>query len=380
MRRWMHRSLCLILVVALILPGGIGALATEPDATEYVASESEETAPEQTEAVETVPEETVIGETLPEETIPEETAIEETIPEETAPEETEPKTYTVDTESDMYKVLAALEPELKSDQIMVYDATDDKMLYTMTTEGDKLYPASITKLFSAYVALQHLDPEEVLTVGDELSLVQPGSSVAYLARGQQLYVRTVVEAMMLPSGNDAAMVLAAAAGRRIAEDESLDPEDAVQTFVAEMNAKAKELGFERSHFANPDGFHLGCHYTCLNDMARIAKLALEDKTISRYIRRYKDEVTFVSGHYIEWENTNLLLNPDEGFYRSDAIGMKTGFTRQAEYCLMSAFKCSDGRIIVVGAFGSDDEYDRLRDILKLINVCKDQLKIEEKAK
>ena len=295
-----------------------------------------------------------------------------------APEETVPemKEYVVDTESEMYRVLDALAPQMKSDQILVYDATNDTVLYTRSIEGEKLYPASITKLYSAYVALQYLNPEEVLTAGDELDLVKPGSSVAYIGRGHQLYVRTVVEAMMLPSGNDAAMVLAAAAGRRIAEDETITAEEAIRVFVAEMNRMAEELGFERSNFANPDGFHLGCHYTCLNDMARIAKLALEDKTISRYIRRYEDDVVFVSGQTIKWKNTNLFLSPEDGFYRGDAIGMKTGFTNQAQYCLMSAFKCSDGRTVVVGAFGTADEYDRLRDTLKLINACQDQLKLE----
>lgn len=328
MRMWIKRfSGLTILVMALILTGSVGASATE---------------------------------TQPE----------------TVPTETEPVTYTVDTESDMYKVLAALEPELKSDQILVFDATNDKMLYTYSNEGDKLYPASITKLYSAYVALQFLDPEEVLTAGDELALVKPGSSLAWIGRGHKLHVHTVVEAMMLPSGNDAAMVLAAAAGRRIAGDESISAEEAVKTFVMEMNRKAEELGFEKSNFANPDGFHVGCHYTCLNDMARIAKLALEDKTISRYMRKWEDDVVFVSGQTITWKNTNLLLSPEDGFYRGDAIGMKTGRTNQAEYCLMSAFKCSDGRILVIGSFGCDDEYDRLRDILKLISAAQEQLKIE----
>lgn len=358
-----HRLLAAALVAVLILSLATAAIATEPAAAETTAPA--ETTPETT--PETVPE-----------TIPETTP--ETTPE-TEPEATEPeiKTYTVDTESEMFRVLDALKGELKSDQLMVYDATNDKMLFTYSNEGDKLYPASITKLFSAYVGLQHLDPEEVITVGDELELVPAGSSLAFLARGQQLYVRTVVEGMMLPSGNDAAIVLACAAGRKIAEDPELEPKKAVQTFVAEMNRMAGELGFEKSHFANPDGFHVGCHYTSLNDMARIAKLALENEIISRYIRRYKDEVYFVSGHCAQWENTNLLLNPEEGFYRRDAVGMKTGFTRQAEYCLMSAFKCRDGRILVVGAFGSDDEYDRLRDILKLVNAAQEQLKLEAAA-
>lgn len=297
--------------------------------------------------------------------------------EETVPTEPEIKEYIVDTESSMYQALDALAPELKSDQILVYDATDDEILYKRSLEGEKLYPASITKLYSAYVALQYLDSEEVLTAGDELDLVKPGSSVAFIGRGHQLYARTVVEAMMLPSGNDAAMILAAAAGRRIAGDESISAEEAVAVFVDEMNRMGEELGFEKSNFANPDGFHLGCHYTCLNDMARIAKLALENKTISRYIRRYEDDVVFVSGQTIKWKNTNLLLSPEEGFYRGDAIGMKTGHTRQAQYCLMSAFKCADGRIIVIGAFGTADEYDRLRDTLKLINTCQTQLKLQK---
>ena len=326
MRMWIKRYLGLmVLVMALLFTGSVGVSATEA---------AEETVPEQIQSV----------------------------------------TYTVDMESDMYRVLSALEPELKSDQILVFDATNDKMLYTYSNEGDKLYPASITKLFSAYVALQYLDPEEVLTAGDELDLVKPGSSIAWIGRGHQLYVRTVVEAMMLPSGNDAAMMLATAAGRRIAEDETISAEDAVQVFVMEMNRKAEELGFEKSNFANPDGYHVGCHYTCLNDMARIAKLALENKIISRYMRRAEDEVVFVSGHAVTWKNTNLLLHPEEGFYRGDAIGMKTGFTRQAEYCLMSAFKCAGGRILVIGAFGSDEEHGRLRDILKLINLCQAELK------
>ena len=350
-----HRLIAAVLVTVLILSLATFAIATEPTTTETTAPA--ETAPETT--PETVPETTPA----------------------TEPEQTEPEiqTYTVDTESEMYRVLDALKDELKSDQLMVYDATNDKMLYTYSNEGDKLYPASITKLFSAYVGLRHLNPEEVLTVGDELELVPAGSSLAFLARGQQLYVRTVVEGMMLPSGNDAAIVLACAAGRKIAEDPELEPKKAVQVFVAEMNRVAEELGFEKSHFANPDGFHVGCHYTSLNDMARIAKLALENEIISRYIRRYKDEVHFVSGHLAQWENTNLLLNPEEGFYRRDAVGMKTGFTRQAEYCLMAAFKCRDGRILVVGAFGSDDEYDRLRDIMKLVNAAQEQLKLEAAA-
>lgn len=354
MRIWIRRTLAAVLVMSLLLSAST-VLATEI------------TSPEASEPAQTQPTETRSEETQPEETLPEETQ-----PEETQPEQT----YTVDTESEIYRLCQELTQEMTYDQILVYDATNDRMLFTDTREGDKLYPASVTKLYSAYVALQHLQPDDVITVGAELELVKPGSSIAYIGRGHTLYVKHLVAGMMLPSGNDAAIVLAVAAGRKIADDAQLEPEQALQVFVEEMNRMAGELGFERSLFANPDGWHVGCHYTCLNDMARIAKLALEDKTISGYIRRYRAEVTFLSGHAIEWENTNLLLNPEEGFYRGDAIGMKTGYTRQAEYCLMSAYRCHDGRQLVIGVFGYGDEYQRFRDVNRLAKACKEQLKQE----
>ena len=343
---WMRRILAAVLAVALCCPGSaVFATETEPAQTEPAAVETE----------------------------PAETEPEETEPEETEPEK-ETDTYTIDTESEIYRICQELTAEMVYDQLLIYEATADEILYADTREGPKLYPASTTKLFSSYVALQYLAPGELITAGKELELVHAGSSVAYVGKNHVLSVQKLVEGMMLPSGNDAALVLATAAGRRIAEDETLAPEEAVAAFVQEMNRMAKELGFERSHFSNPDGWHTGSHYTCLNDMARIAKLALANKTISKYIRKFTDDVIFESGHAVTWENTNLLLNPDKGFYRSDAIGMKTGFTRQAEYCLMSAFKCSGGKILVIGAFGYEDENQRYRDVCKLANACKEQMK------
>ncbi len=343
MRIWMRRMLAAVLVMVLLCPGS-AAFATEVEPTEP-------------------------------EVIQESVGIME--PEPTEPEATEPeeefRTYTVDTESEIYRICQETAEGMVYDQLLVYDATNDEILFSDTREGPKLYPASVTKLFSAYVALQHLAPDDVVTAGKELELVQPGSSVAYIGRGHSLYVQTLVGGMMMPSGNDAAIVLATAAGRKIAEDPELEPEKAIQVFVQEMNRMAEELGFERSHFSNPDGWHTGSHYTCLNDMARIAKLALENKTIAKYMKKGEAEIVFASGQAITWKNTNLFLNSEKGFYRSDAVGMKTGFTRQAEYCLMSAFKCG-GRTLVIGVFGYADEYQRFRDVNLLLKSCKEYLK------
>lgn len=288
-----------------------------------------------------------------------------------ATEETAPETmpaYSVDRESEVYQECDALAEGMDAKHILVYDTATDTILYSKTLPGGKLYPASITKLFTCYVALQHLQPDEVLTAGDELNLVQEGSSMAYIYRKQKVTVEMAVEGMMLPSGNDAAMIVAAAAGRRIAGDESLEPEQAVAVFVDEMNRQAESLGFEQSHFANPDGYHVGTHYTCVNDMVRIAKLALENKIIRRYMGLFEDDVIYASGQSNHWENTNLFLDPEDGFYRPAAIGMKTGRTKQAGYCLMSAFR-NGKSTLVIGMFGYDDEYQRFRDTLKILKAC-----------
>lgn len=267
-----------------------------------------------------------------------------------------------------YQACQAVAEQIDATQILVYDATADRMIYCKSVEGEKLYPASTTKLFSAYVALQILDPEQVLTAGDELELLKSGSSVAYIGKGHQLTVEMLVEAMMLPSGNDAALVLAAGAGRAIAGDENLSGEEAVACFVDQMNETALALGFEKSHFANPDGYHVGTHYTSVYDMARISRLALENEVISRYMKIHEADVVYASGHTNHWINTNRLLDPESELYVPGAIGMKTGHTNQAGYCLMSAFR-QNGRTIVVGVFGYRETEPRFRDVVSLLEAC-----------
>lgn len=286
--------------------------------------------------------------------------------EETTPVDTG---FTVDTETELYKALDEAAKGLSARQILVYDSTNDQLLYTKSMGNGKVFPASITKLFTCYVALQLLDPSKVVTAGSELNLVADDSSKAYIYRNQQVTVKMLVGGMMMPSGNDAAMILAAAAGRKLAGDSYLDAEEAVRVFVAEMNRQAKELGFEKTHFTNPDGYHVGSHYTCINDLIRMAELALSNDIIRRYMGYYGLNLTYVSGQTNTWINTNQLLNKNGEFYCEDAIGMKTGHTGQAGHCLMSAFEVGE-RTIVIGVFGCSDKNTRFSDSIVLRNVYK----------
>ena len=289
----------------------------------------------------------------------------------TEPESTAIMIQSADPDSAVYQICDALAQDMEARHLFVYDTNTDKVLYAKTVGNGKLFPASTTKLFSAYVALQYLDPDTLVTAGDELDLLHEGSSLAGVNKGSRLRVKSLVEGMMLPSGNDAALVLAAAAGKVIAQDDSLSGTDAVAVFVDEMNRKAEEYGFEQSNFSNPDGWHTGSHYTCMNDMARISKLALSNSTMRRYMRVPKDTAPIGSG--LIWENTNILLFRDGAYYRGDAVGMKTGYTRPAGYCLMSAFTFEEGEI-VIGLFGYTSKNARFLDAIRLVKAVKEQLK------
>ena len=253
--------------------------------------------------------------------------------------------------------------------IFVYDPENHQMLFANTDCDDTLYPASITKLYTAYLALQYLAPDTVITAGDELAMVHPGSSTAFIGRGHRLRVDMLVEAMLLPSGNDAAYVLAAAAGRAIAEDFHLTGKDAVAVFVSEMNQEAFRLGFVNSNFVNPDGFHDEYHFSCPQDVAYFSALAMKEPVIAKYAKLCADAVTFESGQVITWYNTNRLVNPRSDSYCPQAIGAKTGYTTEAGYCLMAAFQ-EDERQLIIGIFGSDQPYDRYDDAIQLWELCR----------
>jgi len=258
--------------------------------------------------------------------------------------------------------------QVDGEHVFLYDTGEETMVYCSTAQTDKLYPASITKLFSAWVALRILSPDTVVTAGWELGLLKPGSSSASIALDSQLTVEMLIEGMLLPSGNDAALVLAAAAGKQLLGSKKIAAATAVAEFVEEMNQAAVALGFQNSHFENPDGYHSEDHYSCPADLAMIARLALEDPVLRRCMGLTKDTVTFVSGEKHTWSNTNRLLNPESECYDPRAVGMKTGYTGTAGYCLLAAF--GEENPVVVGIFGGTDAVSRYESAAQLYDLWK----------
>ena len=246
----------------------------------------------------------------------------------------------------------------------VYDTATGEYLYTFGDQQEKIKMASVTKLFSAYVALQHMDPDAEITAGEEVKWIDPQSSRAWIYQGQTLTVTTCVQGIIIPSGNDAAYILAVATGRKLLGDSNADWRSAFDAFVAEMNAQAKALGLTGTHFANPDGIDDPEHYSTCADLLTIAKLAMSNSIISRAAATVSMTAHYASGETSLWSNSNRLLHSSSPYYCPTAIGLKTGHTSEAGWCLMSAFEHGSGTLII-GVFGSDTMNLRDEDTLKL---------------
>lgn len=246
---------------------------------------------------------------------------------------------------------------------VIYDGAADRLLYVKG--GDQVvYPASVTKLLTILAALTVLSPREIIRPGDELSLVDEDSSVADVQEGHALTVEMLVEGMLLPSGNDAAYVLAAAAGERISEGE-LSGRDAVPLFIAYMNEYGRSIGLKDTHFTVPDGLAGAEHYTTLEDIVLIGKAARNCPLIRRYAATARDEVTYESGHKNTWTNTNPLLRPDSPWYRPAVTGLKTGYLRHNS-CILLSVETKESYYLV-GLFGAESSDIRCADAIGIVD-------------
>jgi len=217
-------------------------------------------------------------------------------------------------------------PDLASAGAILIDADTGQVLYEKQAD-QTFYPASITKILTAIVAIENGNLDEPVSVSEAATRVD-GTRV-YLVPGEQKSLRELLYAMMLNSGNDAAVAIAEHIG------------GSVEAFARMMNRKAKELGATHSHFVNPSGLHDENHYTTARDMAKIAQYAMRSP-IFREIVATKT----MPWNGKEWEsqlvNHNKLLWQYEG-----ATGIKNGYTSIAKQTFVATAKKGESELIAV---------------------------------
>ncbi len=253
---------------------------------------------------------------------------------------------------------------LNAKYAFVYDCAQSRLVYAGGDQTAQVAPASLTKLLTAYVVLEHMDLDKVVTVGNEIYRIDPDSSVAYLAVGNRLTVRMLLQGLLMQSGNDAAYTLAVACGRAIAGNSKLSIDDALSTFMGKMNETAQNLGMGGSRFINPDGIDAEGHYTTMEDLLTLSLASMEQPVIMQYCGMSREKVTFHTGENFVWENSNYLLGQQYEYYCEEAIGLKTGTTSGAGKCLISAFRDED-TYLLVAVLGCPSDSSRYGDTLYL---------------
>jgi len=227
--------------------------------------------------------------------------------------------------------------------------------YILVGNGDQKMPmASTTKMMTALLFMESLNSEADLqkthVIGNEVYVDEWDSSMAGFAKGKTVTYEDLLYGLMLPSGNDAAQIIGVVVS------------GSVEAFVEKMNTRAKELGMENTHFANPHGLHHSSHYTTPEDMAILAREYLKNETLKKVCstQEYHIKTGMPTSEGRTVYNSNPLLGEVDG-----VNGLKTGFTDQAGSCLVSSCE-RDGRTIICVVLGSKDKNIRNNETKKLL--------------
>lgn len=238
--------------------------------------------------------------------------------------------------------------DVSSRAYIIYDP-QARTVVSGKNEKLRFSPASSTKIMTAIIALEEYNMEDVITAID---LDKIEGSTMKLREGERISVENVLYGLLLPSGNDAAYIIASVylpAGRQGEGGES--------GFVARMNEKAKELNLVNTRFIDPSGYS-DDNYTTAYDLARLASYALKNPKFGAIVSTKNKTVTDVTGKIIhELSNLNELLGVD------GVSGVKTGFSEEALGVLVSSVD-HEGRTYIIVVLGSDDRFFDTRNIIE----------------
>nr|WP_237700194.1 D-alanyl-D-alanine carboxypeptidase family protein [Caldalkalibacillus thermarum] len=236
---------------------------------------------------------------------------------------------------------AGAELNVSAQAAILIDAESKRVLFEKNAY-EPLRIASITKIMTAIVALEHGDLKDVVTASKNACSVE-GSSI-YLRPGEKMTLEDLLYGLILRSGNDAAVAIAEHIG------------GSVEGFVFLMNQKAEELGMEQTVFNNPHGLDTHEeHYSTAYDMALLTAYALQNETFATIASTRKKTAPLEGEKWDRvWYNKNRLLS-----MYPYADGVKTGYTQRAKRTLVSSATKDGHRLIAVTLNAPDDWNDHI---------------------
>lgn len=244
---------------------------------------------------------------------------------------------------------------------VLFDVNASEILFSQNAHV-QLYPASLTKVMTALVALKYGSPEQMLYATDAIHIDESGAQLCGLKPGDSMTLNQALYIALLHSANDAALMIA----ENIA--------GSVDEFVVLMNQEANALGATNTHFVNPHGLSDPQQYTTAYDMYLIFNEALKYEKFVEIIQTTSYETTYYNNKneakQISVKNTNKYVNGNEiAPDNIRVIGGKTGTTKAAGSCLILLCKDTNGApyiAIVLKAQSGDSLYAQMTDLLEEI--------------
>lgn len=223
----------------------------------------------------------------------------------------------------------------------------------------KIYPASLTKMMTFYLAMKYGDLDDVMTVSQEAVNVPIDSSRANLQLGDQLPLKDLLYALMLPSGNDSAVTIAEGISGN------------VESFVKLMNEEANFLGATNTNFVNPHGYTNENHYTTAYDLYLMLHQCMQYELFQEIVNTplYRTKVLQANGTYreMEWVQSNYYLNGNAKMPENiDKLGGKTGTTDASGACIalyITDYNNNNYLSVLLGCDTRTTLYDTMTDVL-----------------
>ena len=222
--------------------------------------------------------------------------------------------------------------------------SDGRVLWSREPDVERAM-ASTTKIMTAIVALENASLDEPVVVSQRAATT--GQAAARLKAGATYPLGVLLQAILVRSGNDAAVAVAEHVG------------GSVDGFAAMMNATADRLGLDATSFANPHGLDADGHHTSARDLGTLARYAMGDSEFRRMVTLPEVVIDGTEGPQV-FENSNLLIGTLEG-----ATGVKTGWTSRAGYCLVGSAE-REGIELYTVILGAPDEATRFQEAALLL--------------
>jgi D-alanyl-D-alanine carboxypeptidase (penicillin-binding protein 5/6) len=224
-------------------------------------------------------------------------------------------------------------PEISATGVYITDLNTGIVLFEKNANM-RLMPASLTKIMTALVAMDYYDEDTVLSVTNGQSA---NGNTVELKKDDKLKASDLFYALLVPSGNDAAVTLAE------------NYPGGYQSFISKMNSKVLQMGLQNTHFSNVSGVESQNHYTSAYDITILAKVALNRPQFASIVSTQKITLESLKGNLYPLETTNLLLG------KPGIFGVKTGWTPEAGECLVVLVE-KDNHPVIISLLNSKDRF------------------------